>query len=121
MPICASCRRSYSRESLEEGPEQGREHAGAAGGTEAAQEAGSSPAGSEAVRSAMANTRTAELASLAEQADIRQGCRVSFSGSCLLSLLKWHVSVMQNRAIAHTPMQMCNFQHLLLQGSGACT
>lgn len=41
------------------------EEAGQAG------EGGSTPSGSEAVRSAMANTRTAELASLAEQADIR--------------------------------------------------
>jgi hypothetical protein len=69
------CRRSVSRESLDEAPEQGRDQAGAGGSAEAAQEAGSSPAGSEAVRSAMANTRTAELASLAEQADIRQGLR----------------------------------------------
>lgn len=68
-------RHSVSRESLEEAPEQGRDQAGAGGSAEAAQEAGSSPAGSKAVRSAMANTRTAELASLAEQADIRQALR----------------------------------------------
>jgi hypothetical protein len=68
-------RRSYSRESLEEAAEQGREPAGCGPAVEAGQEAGSSSAGSEAVRSAMANTRTAELASLAEQADIRWGLK----------------------------------------------
>lgn len=41
------------------------------GGGSGGAEAGSSPGRSDAVRSAMANTRTAELASLAEQADIR--------------------------------------------------
>ena len=73
MQLSMQRRRSVSRDSLDEAPEQGRDQAGAGRSVEAAQEAGSSPAGSEAVRSAMANTRTAELASLAEQADIRQG------------------------------------------------
>jgi hypothetical protein len=68
------CRRSVSRDSLDEAAEQGRGQAGLEGVAAAAEEARNSPAGSDAVRSAMANTRTAELASLAEQADIRQAC-----------------------------------------------
>lgn len=85
-------RRSVSRESLDEASEQGRGQAGAGGSAEAAQEAGSSPAGSEAVRSAMANTRTAELASLAEQADIRQGLREC---ACCFTfpVCEWHRTV----------------------------
>ena len=72
MKLSTQCRRSVSRDS-EEAPEHARGQAGAGDPADSAQEAASSSAGSEAVRSAMANTRTAELASLAEQADIRQG------------------------------------------------
>lgn len=67
--VLSGRRRTYSQESADEAQEQGRRLT--EGGVEADVAAGSSPAGSDAVRSAMANTRTAELASLAEQADIR--------------------------------------------------
>jgi len=53
------------------GRSDGIDEAQRGGGGSGGAEAGSSPGRSDAVRSAMANTRTAELASLAEQADIR--------------------------------------------------